>query len=96
MTHTLRRTMNASDDPQPGPITCPECFSTDSFAREEIVEPVTDGVNTVLVRVAANVCAVCGYALVGPESARAIEDAYARLVRGEVGDMTAVGVTYQA
>ena len=76
--------------------TCPECFSTNSFKGEAIVEPVTDGVNTVLARVEASVCAVCGYALIGPQSARKIEDAHARLVHGEVGDMTAAGITYQA
>lgn len=38
----------------------------------------------------------CDYTLIGPESARKIEDAYARLTRGEVDGMTAIGVTYQA
>lgn len=96
MTHTLRRDTTSSEGAEPSSTVCPECFSANSFARQEIVEPVTDGTNTALVHVEASVCAVCGYALIGPESARKIEDAYARLTRGEVDGMAAVGVTYQA
>lgn len=96
MAHTLRRATNTSEDAQPpDAATCPECLSASSFEREHIVEPVTDGINTALVQVEASVCSVCGYALIGPERARKIEDVYARLKRGDVGDMTAVGVTYQ-
>lgn len=96
MTHTLKRAANSSEDAPTELGPCPECFSTNSFQREAIIEPVTDGVNTALVHVDASVCNVCGYALVDMEGARKIEDAHARLKRGDVGSMTAVGVTYQA
>ena len=76
-------------------MTCPECFSVDSFRAQDIEEAVTVGDNTALVRIQASVCQVCGYELLDVKNAEKIEAVYKRLENGDTAGMEAIGTTYR-
>lgn len=74
---------------------CPACGLTGTYEMREIELPVTEGTTTVLVKLTAAVCSVCGEVLLDLENAAKLDAVAQRLRTGDTAGMRAVGTVYR-
>lgn len=73
--------------------TCPICGG--EMAEKEVKKLLKGGVNTAVVRVAAEVCLKCGERLYSEETVQRFEKIRSKLERQDVGEFQLLGETYQ-
>jgi YgiT-type zinc finger domain-containing protein len=73
--------------------TCPICGG--ELVEKEVEKLLKGGVNTAIVKVAADVCLKCGERLYSEETVQRFEKIRMKLEREDVGEFLLLGQTYQ-
>lgn len=74
---------------------CPACGLAGQMEMREIEMPVTEGTATVLVKLTAAVCSVCGEVLLDLDNAARLDAVAERLRAGDTSGMLPVGTVYR-